>query len=403
MSTKHLEDTMLIDPSGWGAHPNNMAPPKYRGEQDPKTTVLQQGIDSIWLNVYGELREDVLECLAMAKEQAVANGKEALSPLPPFDGTTPLMRVAGRSHYEWVATSPDIDVQIRKPSARSPRPMAVIRVSSEALWRLGDGGKRASKLAAEWLRPLFTDAYRVTISHAHVCTDYQGYVPVIADLENVVGRASDDPHIEDTENRHDAIHRSRSRRLTGLSSGRSTNLRLNMYDKVLEIGVSGKTWLYDLWARTAGYQAGEPVWRIEHQFGRTFLHERGIETLDALFAATGALWEYAMGWYTFRQPNGADSNRSRWPIAAWWQSLSTWAPQDAGELPKVKVVRPKLLRLMAGFVGYLTSCMALIEQDSPEATLHAALDMLDRRDTRLLGRQLAMKRQHYAGFTMASA
>jgi hypothetical protein len=29
--------------------------------------------------------------------------------------------------------------------------------------------------------------------------------------------------------------------------------------------------------------------------------------------------------------------------------------------------------------------------------------MLDRRDTRLLGRQLAMKRQHYAGFTMASA
>jgi hypothetical protein len=381
-----------------------MAPPKYIGRKDSEITILQQGIDSIWLNVYGKLREDVIECLTMAKEQATVNGNEALSPLPPFDGTTPLMRVAGRSHYEWVAVSPDVDVQIRKPSIRSPRPMAVIRVSSAALWRLGDGGKRASKLAVEWLRPLFeVEGYRVTVSRYHIATDYQGYTPVIADLENVVGRASDDPHIEEPADRHDATHRDRRRRLTGISSGRSNNLRLNMYDKVLEIGVSGKTWLFDLWARSSGYRAGEAVWRVEHQFGRAFLHERGIETLDDMLAATGALWQYAMGWYSFRQPNVADSNRSRWAVAAWWASLSTWGPQDAGELPKVKLVRPKLQRLGAGFVGYLTSFMAITELESPEVALEAALHMLDERGTRLLDDKLAAKRLHYAGFTMASA
>jgi hypothetical protein len=124
-----------------------------------------------------------------------------------------------------------------------------------------------------------------------------------------------------------------------------------------------------------------------------------------------------MGWYSFRVPS-ADTNRARWAVTDFWRALSRWGVHDAGELPRVKVVRPKWQRLCAGFAGYLTSLMALADLDSPEAAMNAALDVvcarevplglgdggrlvLERAGTGVLDRSLAAKRLHYAGFTMA--
>jgi hypothetical protein len=398
-----------------------MAPSKYGSESHSPVLILQQGIDSIWLNIYGVLKEDTVECLAMAKEDAqAAAADEALSPLPPFDGTTPLMLATGVKYYEWHARSSDVDVQIRKPSKRSPRPAAVVRVSAEALWRLGDGGKRAALLAAEWLRPIFEDeGYRVTVSKVHLATDYQGYVPVLADLENVVSRAGDEEYFDDGDETDDAIYRDRKKRLTGVASGKSNNLRLNFYDKVLQARKKGLTWVADLWARCEGYQAGVPTWRNEFQYGRAFLHDRGIETLEDLFPLLGGLWAHAMGWYTFRVPAGGDTNRSRWPVADWWLALSRWGPTDAGELPKVRVVLPKLQRLCQGFAGYLRSVMAVADVASPGEGLKVALDVVcaagvplglgdggrlltARAGMAAFDKKLVARRLRYAGFTLGT-
>jgi hypothetical protein len=394
-----------------------MAPSKYEDEVVSNLVVLQQGIDSIWLNVYGSVKEDVLECLAMAKEEAIASAaNEALSPLPPFDGTTPLMLSTGVKFYEWHLRSQDVDVQLRKPSKRSPRPAAVLRVSAEALWRLGGGGVVAARLAEDWLRPIFeVDGYRVTVSRGHLASDFQGYVPVLADLENVVSRAGDEEYF-DEEKGDDAVFRDRKKRLTGVASGKSNNLRLNMYDKVLQVKKKGLSWVFDLWEGCKGYRAGEATWRDELQFGRKFLHDRGIETLDDFIAAIPGLWAYGMGWYSFRVSSEADSNRSRWDVAGWWQKLSTWGAVESEPLPRVKVVRPRLHRLSAGLAGYLTSVMAITGLDSASDALDVALDVVcaekvplgfedgglqrGRLGAHLLDRKLAAKRLRYAGFTM---
>ncbi len=393
---------------GEGAQSNNMAPSKYGVEKASPSVrhanIIRQGIDSIWLNFYGTIRSDVFECMEMAKEEAQADDSgQALSPFPPFDGTTPLMMATGIAFYAYRALSPDVQVQVRKPNRRSFRPDAVVRISAEALARLGDGGVVAARLAERWLRPLFESVgYRVTVSHVHLATDYQGYVPKFKDLENAVSRAggADYPHGDETGN---GAFWDRKKRLTGIASGKSNNLRLNMYDKVKQVKKKGLTWVFDMWERSAAYEPGAATWRVEFQLGREFLKGRGIETLDDLLPAIPGLWAYCMGWFSFRVPTRGDSNKSRWAVAGWWQALSAWGGSDAPPLPRVKVVRPRLDRLSAGLFGYLTSTMAITGHDSPYDALDTVMgierakvgaDRLDRR--------LAAKQQRYAGFTMAN-
>ncbi len=194
----------------------------------------------------------------------------------------------------------------------------------------------------------------------------------------------------------------RGKRLTGIASGKSNNLRLNMYDKVRQVKKKGLTWVFDMWERSAAYAVGADTWRAELQFGRSLLHDRGVESLDDLIAAIPALWGHGMRWYSFRVPNKTDSNKSRWLVADWWQDLSTWGGAATPVLPRVKVVRPRLHRLAAGLLGYLTSTMAITAHESYQDALQAAIDIeRDKSGPSTLDGKLAAKRLRYAGFTMA--
>jgi hypothetical protein len=385
-----------------------MAPSKYSAGKSSQTVsyanIIYQGIDSIWLNYYGTVKDDVLECLDMAKEDAqVSDAGEALSPFPPFDGKTPLMLGQGLPFYAYRALSQDVQVQVRKPNKRSPRPMAQVRLSAEVLARMGGGGLVAARLAVDWLRPLFeAGGYRVVVSHVHLATDYQGYVPGFVDLENVVSRAGGEGYPGDDETGNGAFW-DRGKRLTGIASGKSNNLRLNMYDKVRQVTKKGLGWVFDLWERSAVYEAGAGTWRVEFQYGRSLLHARGIETLADLEREIPALWGYGMAWYSFRVPNKGDSNKSRWNIAAWWEDLSTWGGAATPALPRVKVVRPRLHRLSAGLLGYLTSTMAITGLESYQDALQAVIDIeVGKAGPARLDRRLAGKRLRYEGFTMGA-
>jgi hypothetical protein len=403
-----------------GARSNNMAPPKYIGPQNPPVRILHQGIDSIWLNIYGQIKEEWPELLAWAKEDAQNSDSErADSPLPPFDGAVPEMWSTGLPYYEWHLSSLDVDVSIRKPSKRSRRAAATIRVSAECLWRMGDGGFRATLLAAAWLMPLFDDrGYRVQVGRAHIASDFQGYSPELADMLTVVKRAGDEAYIDDGEEENSITgHRNRANRLTGISAGKSNNVRLNLYDKVLQVRQKGLTWVRDLWDRCEGYISDAEVWRAEFQFGREFLRDRKIETIDDLREKIGGLWADGLRWYSFRTPSG-DTNRSRWSVAGWWSALSTWQSKDAGELPKVKVVRPKWERIAKCFAGYAATAMAITGINDPAAALVAAIEAAEaahdplryvdgghlrysRESWPMMERKLAAKRRQYQGFTMA--
>ncbi len=404
---------------GRGAQLNNMAPPKYTPQNIPPkvspVNILQQGIDSIWLNVYGEIKPEVIECLEMGKEDAAAaEGDWALSPLPPFDGTNLRIHASGVKYYQYLCGSDDITVTIRKPS-RSPRPMAVVRVSAQALWRMGGSGRAALRLATLWLLPIFDDGYRVVPRDIHLATDFQGWQPTIMDLESVVSRAGDDRHLDasagDGGNDHLRAHRSRGRRLTGIAAGRSDVLRLNMYDKGYQARQEHKDWVFALWERCEGYDRAAPVWRVEFQFGRTFLREHGIETIGDMLAALPGLWDEGMRWYSFRVPSATDTNASRWPVAPAWRALSAWGGKQGAALPKREIVRPKYQRLCQAAFGYVLSIAAITGEEvlgeyvPPSIEDLAAIvvsTVLETKTDDRLDKLISERRLRYAGFTLGA-
>jgi hypothetical protein len=146
------------------------------------------------------------------------------------------------------------------------------------------------------------------------------------------------------------------------------------------------------------------VWRCEYQFGREFLHDRQIETLDDFLRESANLWAYAVKWFSFRKPSETDAQRSRWEYADWWVALSSWNQNDGAPLPKVKQVRPRFERVCPGLYGYVTSVMAITGAESEYQALDWALrEMRAKKGELGLAEMLAAKRQHYAGFTMADA
>jgi hypothetical protein len=388
--------------AGEGAPLNNMAP-SLDGSDLSGVRVLQQGLDTLVLNVYGVLRDDVAECLASALDDARASELgEALSPLPPFDGVVPLMQEQGAPYYAYRMLSPDLTVIVSKPGGRSPRPTAVLTLRAECLWRLGGGGLVAARMAERWLTSQFETGYRVQVRAVHLATDYQGYVIGYPDLQNTIKRAAYTVYSDDADDGSLAVRHARNNGIQSLASGKSNNLRLNLYDKLLKVKKDGATWVLDLWDGCAGYRRGEPTWRLEYQYGREFLHARGIETLDDLVPSIAGLWGYAAGWFSFRTP-ADDANRSRWPIAPWWLTLSKWGAAGGGGIPKVKVVRPRLDRLATGLAGYLTSFMAVADLNSAAAAIDHALRIAADGDMAKMDLRLGAKRLRYAGFTMASA
>jgi len=129
--------------------------------------------------------------------------------------------------------------------------------------------------------------------------------------------------------------------------------------------------------------------RIEFEIGRAALTELELFHHDAVLSAAPSLWRYCTGeWLTLRTP-GADSNSSRWPVAAPWRVIQG-ATLAHGATDLAWIRRRKrassFRRLMPGLVGYLVSFAALSGSftvaDTLEAlTTHLADDEIARRTT----------------------
>lgn len=276
---------------GVGAKSDNMAPTKI----SMGLRVVGQGIDTLVLNVYGELLPGVVAALDEAKKQAQGSDDDwAPSPLPAFDGTVPAIHASGVKYYEWRCVSEDLTLTLARPG-RSSRPAAVLRVSAKTLWRLGDGGHVAGRLAWAYLAPLFAgEGYRVQLGRVDLARDFQGWEVSAGDLAGVVMRADGKD-----------VYYGRGDRVESVAAGRSNRLRANIYDKRLQARKKAIGWLEATWEGVAGYDPAAAVWRSEFQFGREFLRDCAVETLEELQVAQERLWAYAAAWFSFRVPGVA--------------------------------------------------------------------------------------------------
>lgn len=235
-------------------------------------------------------------------------------------------------------------------SAESSLPMAYVQVSSEVLTLAGP--KAVMKNLNFVINSLGFVMDKPQISRVDLCVDFSSAQNMNEwENENWVTRARNiSKHYDGKE-------------FSGWSIGVGGSIGARLYNKVLEIKKSKKTYLFPIW-ESAGWKLGHPVWRLEFEFKREVLTELGVLNFDNLMESLAAMWNYATtDWLRLTIPNQTDKTQSRWPCHSLWkilQSLVCWHG-DKEYVPIERVRKQRIPRSESLFINGLapiTSFMA---------------------------------------------
>jgi hypothetical protein len=96
----------------------------------------------------------------------------------------------------------------------------------------------------------------------------------------------------------------------------AASVRARIYNKSLEIQVSRKFWLYDVW----GEQGLSDVWRCEFQIRRTALRQYQVNTLSDLERTVAGIWQNLTNkFYSLRLLD--NPNVTRRTVHPWWADV----------------------------------------------------------------------------------
>jgi hypothetical protein len=338
--------------------------------------------------VGGELRDDFLELMPMAQEDAksVEGLALALSPLPPFLGQNLGIKPHGGGTFAYFCTNGDVTVKIRKRGHAASLAAAQVQLSAACLHRLGYVA--ALEELAAWVKIWFPVGH-IQPSRVDLNADTQGWQPTIADIgASAFVTPCSDAHAVFRAGAVGSLRYGTGGQV-GSRSG-SAPIQLAIYDKTEEIRVHDKGWFVPLWAASSAYRDGEVVYRIEARFTREYLQERHVERQSDLLAALGALWLEALEWcrYTVPPAAGGNVNRSTWKTRPEWGALAAvqWGGVPERVISRTDQAQPKLERVLAALGGQLVSLGALfagiMDADIGEAVSLAVPALLRRWDER---------------------
>lgn len=155
------------------------------------------------------------------------------------------------------------------------------------------------------------------------------------------------------------------------------------YNKLAEIGVTGKAYMKDVWAR-AGWDEDSPVWRLEFSLSGDKLREfqlpdasvHDLREMRAALDAIPAMWAYLTDdWLRFcdRVPR---KRPGLWPVAASWRVVAgAWdraVPVYRAELPR-KLDAPMLIKQAAGCL--LSAAAIRAKSDDTPDEMHAIAEI----------------------------
>lgn len=269
---------------------------------------LRWGVDSLYLSYRGELFPESLDRLKALK--ALAQSQEPGLPAQAqylVNGHIFEVKDKGAPLFPYVLEDGAFRIQLARPSKTVP--MAYVKVSSGYLAHVGPA--EAEKALYALLSELGEIKESANVSRIDLFVDFVTYENIEWDRQAWVTRAA-------AVNAY-AINE----KFSGWSVGQGGDMSARLYNKLLEIQKSGKTYLLDLWA-AAGRKPEAPVWRLEFQIKREILAQKAIPKLDQVLSNLNGLWSYATTeWLRLTLPNEDDQTRSRWPAHPLWGYLSS--------------------------------------------------------------------------------
>lgn len=284
------------------APPSNTASPNSMGGF---FRPLRWGVDSLYLSYRGELSRAVHGQLQHLKElaQSPNPGQAQLT----LGGHVFEVNDKGKKNFPFIVADNAYHIQIGHPGGRLP--MAYVQVRAERLAHVGP--EKAERELRDLVDQLGTVEGGAQVSRIDLYVDFVSTVDMEGwDRHAWVTRAARiDNH---------AI----AGQFTGWSIGLGGILGARLYNKLLEIGVSGKAWLMPLWEQV-GWHPDETVWRLEFEIKREVLTQKGLSELPQVLAHLNGLWSYVTTeWLRLTLPNPEDRTRSRWPVHPLWGCLA---------------------------------------------------------------------------------
>lgn len=311
-------DERLLDDSGGSrgdelrseverdAPPSNTASPNSIGGFFKP---LRWGVDSLYLSYRGELSRAAHEQLLHLKTLAQSNDpSEVAQAQLSLGGHIFEVKDKGKKNFPFILADNAYHLQVAHPGGRLP--MVYGQVRAELLAHLG------AEKAEQDLRALIEQLGMVE-GGAQVSR-----IDLYVDFVSNVEMESWDRHAWVTRAARIDSH-AIAGQFTGWSIGLGGIIGARLYDKLLEIAVSGKSWLLPLWEQ-AGWVPSEPVWRLEFEIKREVLTQKGLSELPQVLKHLNGLWSYATtDWLRLTLPNPEDKTRTRWPVHPLWGCLAS--------------------------------------------------------------------------------
>jgi hypothetical protein len=298
--------------AGPGARPSNTAPDNY---EEGNIKLLRFGVDSLYLSYNGEISEVQAKELQGRKElaQSPVPGDSAFA-VAQANGHT--FEVKDRAMRLFAFGLEDGCFRVDMSKGKSKLPFAYCKVASDFLASVSPEQAERDLYATlcefgdVWPDP--------NVSRIDLFVDFASPVPMNGWEEDAwVTKAA-------------RVHRyTENGVFTGWGLGQGAPLLCRLYNKSVEIRISGKEYLQALWAEQ-GWDATVPVWRLEFQFRGEVLKQLGLGSFSRTASNLGALWAYAMGYFRLTVPNASDKNRSRWPTRRLWKALEAVDWQSNG-------------------------------------------------------------------------
>jgi len=291
-----------------GAPPTNRAPDNSNLGKKDVFKALRWGVDSLYLSYPGELFLDTDARLKSLKTFAQSDNPDDVGKAQlPLGGHIFEVKEKGASLFPYILEDGAFRIQLSRPGHRAP--MAYVKISAAYLTHVGP--VEAEKHLWSLLSELGEIKEAANVSRIDLYVDFVSSVDMESwDRHAWVTRAS-------SINAY-AV----SGQFSGWSIGLGGIMSARLYHKLLEIVVSGKEWILDLWQK-AGWQPGETVWRLEFELKREVLTQKGLSKLSEVLTHLNGLWSYATTeWLRLTLPNSDDKTRSRWPIHPLWGFLS---------------------------------------------------------------------------------
>ena len=302
-------DREAAEPAFEGALPSNTAPYNCNPGDRFSFKALRWGVDSLYLSYPGELSKETDSSLKALKALAQSSDPSEVAKAQLALGNHVFeVKEKGASLFPYILEDGAFRIQLSRPGHKAP--MAYVKVSAKFLAHVGP--IEAEKHLYELLSLLGDIQESANVSRIDLFVDFQTSVDMESwDRHAWVTRAS-------SINAY-AV----SGKFSGWSIGLGGVISARLYNKLLEIVVSGKDWILPLWQQ-AEWDGSGLVWRLEFEMKREVLTQKGLSKLYEVMNCLNGLWSYATtDWLRLTLPNADDQTRSRWATHPLWELLAS--------------------------------------------------------------------------------